>query len=147
MGQKDQVIAAVHIQRGDNFIIERLTEGPILQLGIPQSHQKAVFVAVHDLLSREHNVYKIPAKRPGKGFFQEAQVFLGLLLRHHAHRLIQIGDNLPASIDVAAINMADGALFRAKPAAQFAEFFLIHGPCLARTKFGADQTALVVIIS
>ena len=131
VGQEDQVVAPLHVQGLYHLLIEGLPDRPVLQLGVPQPHEQPVLLAVRHLLGRKHNVDEVPPRGAGQSFLQQAQVLLRLLLGHRAQGLVQIGDDLPIAIDITAVDVADGAPLRAKPAAQLTDLFLVHGHCLA----------------
>ena len=69
VGQQDQVVAAVHVQRLDDRIVKRLAHGRVLELAVPQRHQQLVLGAVHHLLGGEHDVDQVFALGAGEGFF------------------------------------------------------------------------------
>ena len=71
MSQQDEIIAIPHVQAVDNRLIKLLPHLNLLQLGIPQGHEAAVFVAVRHLLGGEHDVDEVPAQRAGQGLFQQ----------------------------------------------------------------------------
>ena len=85
-----------------------------------------MFLTVRYLLGGKHQVDQVAAQRTGQGLFQKRKILLRLVLGHGTQGFIQIGDDLPAGVDVASINPADSALVRAEPTAQLADFFLIH---------------------
>ena len=72
----------------------------------------------HRLLGGEYDVDEVFSQRTGQFLLQKAQILLGLLLRHHAQGFVQIGNDLFTAVDIASINTADGAFFRAKTAPQ-----------------------------
>ena len=128
VGQKDEVVALPHVQRLDDLLIEGGAGAGVLQGGGAQGGEEAVLVAVRHLLGGEDDVQQIAAQRAGEGLFQEAEVFFRLLFGHQGQRLVQVGDDLLAgAVDVTAVNPADGGLVQPEPAAQFRNFFLIHG--------------------
>ena len=71
MGQQDEVIALPHVQAVDDRLIKLLPHLTVLQPGIPQGHESAMFVAVRHLLGREHDVDEVPAQSAGQGLFQQ----------------------------------------------------------------------------
>jgi len=124
--QEQQVTAVPHVQTIDHLAVKGLTSLVVLQLGIPQCGEQAVFLTVHYLLSGEYDINEVFPKRAGQSLLQKAQILLGLLLRHHAQGFVQIGNDLFTAVDIASINTADGAFFRAKTAPQLIDFFLVH---------------------
>ena len=125
-GQKQQVTAVPHIQTIDHLAVKGLTSLVVLQLRIPQCGEQAVLLAVGHLLGGEYDVDEVFSQRTGQSLLQKAQILLGLLLRHHAQGFVQIGNDLFTAVDIASINTADGAFFRAKTAPQLIDFFLVH---------------------
>lgn len=101
-------------------------ETALSKLGIPQCGEQAVFLTVHYLLSGEYDINEVFPQGTGQSLLQKAQILLGLLLRHHAQGFVQIGNDLFTAVDIASINTADGAFFRAKTAPQLIDFFLVH---------------------
>ena len=125
-GQKNQIALPAQVQTVDNPPVEFLPRGGVLQTGIPQGTQKAVFRAVHHLLGGKDNIHQILAQGTGQNFFQPPQIHFYFLFREKSQRGIQIGDNLPAGVYVTAVNTADRAPVRTEQAAQFVDFFQIH---------------------
>ena len=126
VGQEDQVAAVPHIQALDDLLIKGLPGLAVLEAGGAQGGEQLVLGAVRHLLGGEHDVHLVLAQGAGQGLFQQAQVLLRLLLGHGAQGLGQIGNDLLAGVDVAAVDVGDGAFIRAEAAAQLAQFFLIH---------------------
>ena len=127
VGQENEIVAVAHVQGLDHPLEEGLPGGSILEGGLPQGHQKPVLLAVRYLLGGEHDIHQVFPQGAGNGLFQEPQILLGLLLGHKAHRLIQVGDDLPVRIDIAAVDPADSVLVWPETAAQLADFLLDHG--------------------
>ena len=127
VGQEDKVVAVVHVQGLDYPLEEGLPGGSILEGRLPQGHQEPVLLAVRHLLGGEYDIHQVFPQGAGNGLFQEPQILLGLLLGHKAHRLVQIGDDLPVRIDIAAVDPADSVLVWPETAAQLADFLLDHG--------------------
>ena len=75
VGQQNQVVAAVHIQRLDDLIIERLTHRRVFEFSLPQRHQQLVLGAVHDLPGRKHDVDQVLALGAGEGFLRKPRYF------------------------------------------------------------------------
>ena len=125
-GQEQQVTAVPHVQTVNYLAVKGLAGLVVLKLGIPQCGEQAVFLTVHYLLSGEYDINEVFPKRAGQSLLQKAQILLGLLLRHHAQGFVQIGNDLFTAVDIASINTADGAFFRAKTAPQLIDFFLVH---------------------
>ena len=119
-------------------MIEFVSDLAVLEFRIPQGHQEAVFVAVHDLLVGKGNVDQVSSQAPGEGFFQEAQIFFRLLLGHIAQGFVQVGNHVPAAVDITAVNTAYGVLFRPETAAKLANFFQIHWYNLTFLKQNTD---------
>ena len=71
VGQQDEVVALPHVQAVDDRLIELLPHRTVLQPGIPQGHEAAVFVAVRYLLGGEHDVDEVPAQGAGQGLLQQ----------------------------------------------------------------------------
>lgn len=92
--QEQQVTAVPHVQTIDHLAVKGLTSLVVLQLGIPQCGEQAVFLTVHYLLSGEYDINEVFPKRAGQSLLQKAQILLGLLLRHHAQGFVQIGNDL-----------------------------------------------------
>ena len=85
-----------------------------------------MLVAVRHLLGGEHQVKQVLSQLAGEGFFQQGEILLRLLLGHEGQGLVQVGDNLPAGIHIAAVNALHGVFLRLPPAAQLGHFFCIH---------------------
>lgn len=111
---------------GIYLVVKGLAGLVVLKLGIPQCGEQAVFLTVHYLLSGEYDINEVFPQGTGQSLLQKAQILLGLLLRHHAQGFVQIGNDLFTAVDIASINTADGAFFRAKTAPQLIDFFLVH---------------------
>ena len=125
-GQEQQVTAVPHVQTVNYLVVKGLAGLVVLKLGIPQCGEQAVFLTVHYLLSGEYDINEVFPQGAGQSLLQKAQILLGLLLRHHAQGFVQIGNDLFTAVDIASINTADGAFFRAKTAPQLIDFFLVH---------------------
>ena len=126
VSQQDQVVALLQLQGADELLIKTLPQGAVLQLAVPKGGEQPVLLAVRHLPGGEHDVDQVPAQSAGQGLLQQAQVLLRLLLGHGAQGRVQIGDDLPAAVDITSVDAADGALLRLEPAAQLADFLLIH---------------------
>ena len=50
IGQKNQIVALLHVQGFDDLLIECLPQLPVLQRTCTQIHQKLMFLTVHHLL-------------------------------------------------------------------------------------------------
>lgn len=124
---EDEVVPVLHVQRLDDGFVESVPERRVFQFCFPKLGEKPVLLAVHDLLCGEGQVQKISAQSAGEGFLQQGQVFFRLLFGQQAQRFIQVGDYLPVSVDVAAIDIADAVPLGADAAANFIQFFLVHG--------------------
>ena len=140
MGQEDQIAAVLHIDRVDDAAVKGVSQLLVLQLGLSQRGQQPVLVAVHDLLCGKGDVDQILPQRPGEGLFQKLQVFFRLFLAQQAHGFVKGGDDLPAAVHIAAVNMADAAPVQPDAAAYFIQFLLIH--CIA--PFCQDRFRLIM---
>ena len=127
MGQEDHIAAVLHVNGIDHAAVKGVSQLLVLQLRLSQGGEQPVLVAVHDLLCGKGDVNQVLPQRPGQGLFQQLQVFFRLLLAEQAHRLVYGGNDLPAAVDVAAVNMADAAPVQPDAAAYFIQFSLIHG--------------------
>ena len=125
VGQKQQV-AALQVQALHGLLVEGLPGLQVLELRIPQGHEQPVLVAVRHLLGGEHQVKQILPQLAGEGFFQQGEILLRLLLGHEGQGLVQVGDNLPTGIHIAAVNALHGVFLRLPPATQLGHFFCIH---------------------
>ena len=65
----------------------------------------------------------------GQGALENGQEFFRLLLGHQPQGLVELGDDLPIFVDVAAPYMGDVVLIRPETPADFCDFFLVHS-CL-----------------
>ena len=86
-----------------------------------------MLLAVRHLPGGEHDVDQVLLQLAGEGAAQEGEVLLRLVLGHDPQRGVQVGDDLLVGVDVATIDFGDGILVRLEPAAQLADFTLIHG--------------------
>ena len=126
MRQKDQIIALSHIQAFDHLLIKGIPGRSILQGGRPELREQPVLRAIHHLFGGKDNINQVFPQCPGQCLFQKAKIFFGLLLGHLAQGLVQVGDDFPSAVDVAAVHTAYRASIRAETAAKLAKFFLIH---------------------
>ena len=126
VGDQKQVVRVAHVERRDHLFIEALAERIVLQLARAQGHQELVLLAFHHLLRGKHNVDQILIQRSGQRLAQKLKIFFRLRRRHQTQRFVQIGDDLAGAVDKAAVNMANRVFLRLPPAAQLAQFFLIH---------------------
>ena len=75
VNQQDQVAAFLQLQRVDHLPVECLPDLPVLQLGVPQGHEQAVFLTVRHLLGGKHQVDQVAAQRTGQGLFKSERYF------------------------------------------------------------------------
>ena len=125
-GQENQIVAVLHLQGVNDNLIEFMPNLRILQFRIPHGSQQTVFIAVHHLLCREHNVNQVAAKSAGKPLLQKTKILLCLLLRHGTKGFVQIGDDLFVAVYIAPVDAADSVFIGAKAATKFTEFFYCH---------------------
>ena len=131
VAQEDEVVAPLQVQGVDDLVIKGLTQSAVGQAGVPQAHEEPVLLAVGHLPGGEDDIDEVLSQSAGEGFLQQPQIFFRLLLGHGPQRAVNIGDDLPASVHIAAVHPADGAPVGAEPPAQFIEFLLVHGLYLA----------------
>ena len=85
-----------------------------------------MLVAAGHLRRGKFDVDEVSAQPAGQGLFQQPQVHLLLLLGHESHGFVDIGDDLAAAVDVAAVDTADGIFIQLEAPAYLVELFLIH---------------------
>ena len=131
-GEEDEVAAVPHVDGVDDAAVEHLAGVRILQGGLAQRLEQAVFIAVGDLCGGKDDVDEIAAEGAGERLFQQVQEHLLLLLRHEPHGRVDVGDDLAGAADIAAVDLADGGAVGLEAAADFVEFFLVHWILLSR---------------
>ena len=78
---------------------------------------------VHHLLRGKLNVHQVLAQGARQGAADDAEDHLGLLLVHQSQGLVELGDNLPVLVDVAAPDVGDAVFLRPETAAELSNFF------------------------
>ena len=78
VGQQDQIVLIVQLQRRGDFLIKGLPQLCILQLAGAQLGQELVLRAVHDLLRGKRNVDQVLVQRAGQRLAQQLQIVLRL---------------------------------------------------------------------
>ena len=129
VGQQDQVIA-LHLQRIDDLLIERLHAFLDLQRGVAHGGQQAVLLAVHHLIGTKDHVHKIPSGHAGQRAAEDSQIFFRFLLRKAHQRAVEHGHDFALVVDIAAADAGDGVLVKVEAAADFGNFFAIHNDLL-----------------
>ena len=111
----------------DGLLIKLLQHRLVLQLCIPQGHQKLMLRAPGDLTRGKANVDKTLAQRARHGPLENRQIFFRFIFWHHRDTAGEAGDDLAAAGDIAAVNFRDIILLRPQAAAQLAQFLVDHG--------------------
>ena len=89
-----------------------------------------MLIAGDDLLGIKGDIHQIASDGAGKRAFQNGKQFLALGLGEQCHGLMKFRDDLFFLIYIAAANMGDVALVRAKAAANFGYFSCVHKDAL-----------------
>ena len=130
--QHDEV-AALQLHRLHNAAEQLLHSGIVLQRGVPQGHEQLVLLPIGHLGRLKLHGQQVFAQLARQGLAQHPQKHLPLVLAEHGQGLVELGDNVFELVDIAAPDGADGVALILKAAANFADFFLIHGGILLLT--------------
>lgn len=102
-----------------------------------------MLIALHHLAGVKGDVQQIFAQGAGEGLAQRGQQLFTLRLAQDPQGLVELGDDLPLFIDIAAPDPGDAAFIRPEPAAQFGDFFFVHQkPSFVSGDIGAARRPL-----
>ena len=124
--QQDEIVGLAHVHGVDDAAVQGLPGVLILRAALPHGLKQAVLVAAGHLRRGKFDIDEVSAQPAGQSLFQQPQVHLLLLLGHESHGFVDIGDDLAAAVDVAAVDTADGIFIQLEAPAYLVELFLIH---------------------
>ena len=124
--QQNQVIA-LDGNGVDDLLAEFPAKRVVRQLGLPQIHEHFMLRGACHLTCLEGDVNEILADGAGKRAAQKGKIFVGLVLRHDAGTLAELGDDLLIVVHIAAVNGRDIAAIPPQMPPDLADFLIVHG--------------------
>ena len=123
--QQNQIVVLRGKRAGDG-LAECFERSLVVQAGIAQRHEQAVFVGICNLTGSEAEVDQVFVLRTGQNAAEDGKVALLVLLTHERDRLAERGQNLAAGRNIEAAHGGHIGAVRAKSSPQLADFFGCH---------------------